>query len=58
MENIKKIDLWVKEGDVIGKQKNHTTRVGYVIAVGENKQDAVEYAIKAIDTVKFVLENE
>jgi biotin carboxylase len=58
MEHIKKIDLWVKEGDMIGEQKNHTTRVGYVIAVAESKQKAVEYAEKAIDTVKFVLQDE
>ncbi|PKM83605.1 MAG: hypothetical protein CVU88_02150, partial [Firmicutes bacterium HGW-Firmicutes-13] len=32
MNNIVKIDFFAEEGDVIEKQVNHTTRVGYVIA--------------------------
>jgi biotin carboxylase len=56
MENIKKVDLWVKEGDIVHEQKNHTTRVGYVIAVAKNKQKAVEYAEKAVNLVEIIFE--
>lgn len=56
MENIMKIDFFAKEGDVIEKQANHTTRVGYVIAVGKDKKEAVKFAEEAINSVRFVFE--
>lgn len=56
IENIKKIDFFVEEGEVIEKQVNHTTRVGYVIAVGKDKNDAVKFAEQAINSVEFIFE--
>lgn len=56
MEGIKKVDFFVEEGQVIKEQSNHTTRVGYVIAVGKNKKEAVKFAEEAIDCVEFIFE--
>ncbi|MEW5920308.1 MAG: ATP-grasp domain-containing protein [Bacillota bacterium] len=56
INNIVKIELFVKEGDVIEKQVNHTTRVGYVIAVGKDKKEAVKLAKEAINSVNFTFE--
>lgn len=56
MDSIVKIEFFTDEGDVIKKQTNHTTRVGYVIAVGKDKEEAVKSAEKAIKTVEFIFE--
>ncbi len=56
MESIKKIDFFVKEGETIEKQANHTNRVGYVIAVGIDKKEAVKFAEEAIKSVEFIFE--
>ncbi|MBY6836408.1 ATP-grasp domain-containing protein [Clostridium botulinum] len=56
MESIKKIDFFVEEGEIIEKQANHTTRVGYVIAVGKDKKEAVKFAEEAIKSVEFIFE--
>ncbi|MGN2337487.1 ATP-grasp domain-containing protein [Clostridium cagae] len=56
MESIKKIDFFVEEGEIIEKQANHTTRVGYVIAVAKDKKEAVKFAEEAINSVEFIFE--
>lgn len=56
MKSIRKIDFFVKEGDLIREQINHTTRAGYVIAVGNDKKEAVKFAEEAINSVKFIFE--
>ncbi|MBZ9636006.1 ATP-grasp domain-containing protein [Clostridium sp. FP1] len=56
MKNIKKIDFFVEKGQVIEQQANHTTRVGYVIAVGKDKKEAVKFAEEAINSVEFIFE--
>ncbi|NFH90630.1 ATP-grasp domain-containing protein [Clostridium botulinum] len=56
MESIKKIDFFVEEGETIEKQDNHTNRVGYVIAVGIDKKEAVKFAEEAIKSVEFIFE--
>lgn len=56
IDNIVKVDFFTDQGEVIQKQTNHTTRVGYVIAVGKDKEEAVRSAEKAIKTVEFIFE--
>ncbi|WP_333886808.1 ATP-grasp domain-containing protein [Clostridium sp.] len=56
MKNIVKVDFFIKEGDLIEKQSNHTTRVGYVIAVGKDKNEAVKFAEEAVKSVEFTFE--
>ncbi len=56
MTNVAKIDFFVKEGDIIEKQSNHTKRVGYVIAVGKDKKEAIKNAEEAINSVRFIFD--
>lgn len=56
MKNIVKVDFFSLEGDTIKQQINHTTRVGYVIAVGNDKKEAVESAEEAVNSIEFVIE--
>ncbi len=56
MENIKKVDIWLKKGDIIKPQKNHTNRAGYVIAIGNTKQNAIKTAEEAVNKIKFIFE--
>lgn len=56
MKNIAKVDFFIKKGDLIEKQSNHTTRVGYVIAIGKDKSEAVKFAEEAVNSVGFIFE--
>lgn len=56
MENIYKVDMWSKVGDVVPQAANHPSRVGYLIAVGQTREEAIYWAQKGIETVKIVTE--
>lgn len=58
MPGIVKTDFMVKKGDFIKRQENHTTRAGYVIAVGKDKEEAVKSAEEAINFVQFIFEEQ
>ncbi len=57
MPNVKKLDLWVKPGDSVPEIANHPSRVGYVITCAPTLDEAVASAKKAVQTIKFVIEN-
>ncbi len=46
-----KKQLNLKVGDIVPAQENHTTRAGFVYAIGETKEDAETRAIKASKSV-------
>lgn len=50
---VHKIDFFMNKGDVVEPVTNHTKRVGYVITVGESREEAVETAEKAVNTITF-----
>lgn len=56
MPHVKKLDLWVKPGDVISEMVNHPSRVGYVITCAPTLTEAVTSAKKAVQTIEFVIE--
>jgi biotin carboxylase len=46
-------EIYVQPGDYIGKINCHPSRSGVVIATGENRQDAINHAVSAINTLKI-----
>jgi biotin carboxylase len=53
MSHIKKVDVWVKPGDIVPALVNHPSRVGYVIACAPTLVQAITTAKKAVQTVEF-----
>lgn len=54
---IYKFQLFIKEGDIIKKITDHTKRAGYVITLGNNKNEAINRANNIIDSIKIITEN-
>lgn len=54
-EHVRKLDLWVKPGDVIPAPENHPSRVGYVIACAPDRSTAIAAAEEAIRTLDFIV---
>ena len=52
---LKKIDVWVKKGDVVLETVNHPSRVGYVIACAPTLNLAIKSAKQAVKRVMFVV---
>lgn len=52
------IDDTIKVGNIIPDVKNHTDRHGYVIAVGKNREHAIEIAEKAMKQIKIEVESQ
>jgi biotin carboxylase len=52
-EGIYKIGFFVTVGDTISMITNHTSRAGFVIAVGSNKQEAIQRAESAVKAIKI-----
>lgn len=50
------IDDTIKIGNILTPVKNHTDRHGYVIAIGETREIAIERAEKAVNTIKIEVE--
>lgn len=50
---IKKMMIFVKEGDLIPRIDNHTQRAGFVLTIGKTNLDAVQLATQAISGVNF-----
>ncbi len=44
---------FVRRGDVLGAVTNHTQRAGFVITVGDTRDEAVSRAVKVVDTVRI-----
>ncbi|PIR83400.1 hypothetical protein COU19_00365 [Candidatus Kaiserbacteria bacterium CG10_big_fil_rev_8_21_14_0_10_56_12] len=55
LPHIKKIDIWVKKGDIVPPAINHPSRIGYVIALTDTLDEAVSAAEKAVNTIRFVI---
>jgi biotin carboxylase len=55
LTHIRKVDIWVKPGDVIPKAENHPSRVGYVISCAPTLEEAVHASTEAVKTVHFVV---
>lgn len=53
LPHIKKVDIWLKEGDVVPPAINHPARVGYVIALAPTLTEAVSAVEQGIKTVTF-----
>lgn len=53
LQYVKKMDIWLKEGDVIPPALNHPARVGYVIALAPTLAEATAAARQAVKTVMF-----
>lgn len=53
LPHIKKVDIWLKEGDVVPLVANHPSRVGYAIALADTRAEAIFAAEQAIKTVAF-----
>lgn len=53
LPHIKKVDIWLKEGDVVPPVANHPSRVGYAIALADTRAEAISAAEQAIKTVAF-----
>lgn len=54
--NLIKLVLFVKEGDIIYKTDCHPKRAGFVITLGENKEEAVFEAEEIINNFNFIIE--
>lgn len=54
-EHIRKLDLWVKPGDVVPAAENHPSRVGYVIACAPERSVAIAAAEQAVRSIAFVV---
>jgi len=52
-EWVSKYDIYVKEGDMIEPVTNHTKRAGYVITVGQNRDEAVQRAELVTQSVEI-----
>jgi len=50
------IDDMIKVGNIISPVRNHTDRHGYVIAVGNTREIAIERAEKAVNSIKIEVE--
>lgn len=55
MPYIKKVDLWIKPGDIIPATVNHPSRVGYVISCAPTLKKAIFSATKAVQTIEFTM---
>lgn len=55
LRHVKKVDIWLKKGDVVSPAVNHPSRVGYVIALADTLTEATAAAQQAINTVKFAI---
>jgi len=53
IKHVKKLDLWVKPGDLVPALQNHPSRVGYVIACAPDRQSAIAAAEEAVAAVDF-----
>ncbi|MDU2709290.1 MAG: lactate dehydrogenase, partial [Finegoldia magna] len=58
LPGIVEIEICVKEGDNISEIKNSRDRIGHVIAEGENENEAIANAERAINMIKIEVENE
>ncbi len=55
MNHIRKLDLWVKPGEMVPAAENHPSRVGYVIACAPDRASAIAAAEQAVRSVDFVI---
>lgn len=49
--NVVLVNVHIKSGDEVGKLIDHTQRLGFAIATGENKQLAIDNAINALNRI-------
>jgi biotin carboxylase len=50
---VKRLELFVSVGDVVHPVTNHTRRAGFVITTGKSRQEAVERAVRVVNSVKI-----
>ena len=50
---VHRLGFFVKQGDVIKPVTNHTRRAGFVITMGETRDQAVERAMHVVDSIKI-----
>jgi len=55
LPHVKKVDIWLKAGEVVPPALNHPSRVGYVITLADTLPEAISAAEQAIKTVKFIV---
>lgn len=53
---VKKLEFWIKPGDLIPIVKTHSDRLGVFIAVGENRLEAEERAVKVYSKIRIISE--
>ena len=53
LPGIQKVEIFVEEGDIVLPVTDHTKRTGMVIAVGENREEAIERAVKAVNMIEI-----
>ena len=54
IKGVHKLMIFAKPGNEIGEVSNHTQRAGFVLTLGQTKDEAVSAAQKAIETVDFI----
>jgi len=52
-EWVYKIGFFIKPGDVIDEVTNHTKRAGYVITIGNTREEAIQRAKEVVDNIKI-----
>jgi biotin carboxylase len=50
---VHKLGFFVKPGDMIEPVTNHTKRAGFVITTGETREQAIQRAVQAVNTIKI-----
>jgi len=53
MSWVHRLGFFVKTGDVIEPVTNHTKRAGFVITTGKTRDQAIERAMKVVNTIKI-----
>jgi biotin carboxylase len=56
MQNILSFDLVVKEGDFVGPLRTTSDRVGFLVASGNSREEAIKRAEEAAETLIFEVE--
>lgn len=50
---VHKLGFFVKPGDMIEPVTNHTKRAGFVITTGKTREQAIQRAVQAVNTIKI-----
>ena len=50
---VHRLGFFVKQGEIIEPVTNHTKRAGFVITTGETRDQAIERAVRVVESIKI-----